>query len=650
MMKHVARRVFFLSALYICIIFGIFFIQFTNGRAFSLSLGSMLVSGARVMGDDGVERPELPLHLGVNGLDLYFDDHEKLLAWSSDKSSVALDLIDFGEKDSGFEIRFSGGVSVLFRADRRGDTEILGVTAEMPRKYSRVTIPYRIARSARLEKKDSLTLVSAGKAKYSFSQPQSFTATGTQRLAISRAAPTVYYQTWRPAKGLVIEELAGIPGASDKTLQANVERFAANALTSFRAAINSGTYDEGLAVDYIAEMGRVGMYHAALEAIPVSFSAGSARTWRSSTFLNHLEKTWATFSSEERNERSRLARLLGESNPELFEFPSLLPYLVDRGSSVLFDDIGKFAASIDITAVSSLQAAGILESVLDAPVTAPVIAASLSALSDSCERKLQSSLWRVGDLLYLSDDGSIVDTATTFRVAAVLSRYGANMPGKSAWKYAGNLLASTLLDFAGNRAEFPARFTLTGTAQEKTGIVAKTDRILMPADSYSLIMTSNSWLPHVVSFASSDAPGMWAWTSAKAVSLSRPQPDMLRIETRFPQGETHYMVIRGIKQFRRIQIYGMDFRTDPRFESYNSSGYRYDEETETLYLKMRHKSEYEEVTVWLGAPQTAPVSAGNAAGASQEPGAAVGTPTDSSSPAPNPETPAGSVGQPRVGQ
>ena len=44
----------------------------------------------------------------------------------------------------------------------------------------------------------------------------------------------------------------------------------------------------------------------------------------------------------------------------------------------------------------------------------------------------------------------------------------------------------------------------------------------------------------------------------------------------------------------------MDFHPDPSFESYNSSGYRYNEDTGTLYLKMRHKAEYEDVTLYFG--------------------------------------------------
>jgi hypothetical protein len=92
----------------------------------------------------------------------------------------------------------------------------------------------------------------------------------------------------------------------------------------------------------------------------------------------------------------------------------------------------------------------------------------------------------------------------------------------------------------------------------------------------------------------------------------------MRITASFPQGDTHYMVIKGIKPFGRIQIYGMDFRTDPRFETYNSSGYRYEAETETLFLKMRHKAEYEDVVIWF-TPPAGP--GGNAAPAEDAPSA-----------------------------
>jgi len=161
------------------------------------------------------------------------------------------------------------------------------------------------------------------------------------------------------------------------------------------------------------------------------------------------------------------------------------------------------------------------------------------------------------------------------------------------------------LGFVGNQSALPAQFTLAGDdSGEKTGLVAQADQMISPSVAYPLLVTGNTWYPHTVSLASQAGPGVWAWTSARSLQVTKPSADSMRITASFPQGDTHYMVIRGIKPFRRIQIYGMDFRTDPRFESYNSSGYRYDAETGTLFLKMRHKAEYEDVMIWFGSPSS----------------------------------------------
>ena len=58
------------------------------------------------------------------------------------------------------------------------------------------------------------------------------------------------------------------------------------------------------------------------------------------------------------------------------------------------------------------------------------------------------------------------------------------------------------------------------------------------------------------------------------------------------------MILSGIEQFSSIEIYGLQYRTDPRFETYNSSGYVYNAQTKTLFLKFRHKSPVETVRLF----------------------------------------------------
>lgn len=70
---------------------------------------------------------------------------------------------------------------------------------------------------------------------------------------------------------------------------------------------------------------------------------------------------------------------------------------------------------------------------------------------------------------------------------------------------------------------------------------------------------------------------------------------VVTISIDFPLSQTHYVILNGIEQFRTIYIYDMAFRTDPRFETYNSSGYVYQAATETALLKSRHRSKLERI-------------------------------------------------------
>lgn len=617
-MKYLSRRILFLTALYICIIFGIFALQFTNGNAFSLSIGSMMVSGTTETVESGKSVPVLPLHIGSNGLDFFLDAQNSLMAYTSEKTAVSLKVTSIREEDARFTIFFTDGVSISFTSEKRGDVDMLSVRATIPPKYLKVVFPYKTTRSARIEKKDSLTFVTTGKKQFVFSGAtvSQTTASGARGLAILRASPLVYYQTYIPAKGLVIEDLPGLAGASASAYSKAVELYAANALVSFKQSVAAGAFTEPVVAAYIAEMGRIGMYRAAVESIPETWRNGPSRNYQTATFLNNLERTYASLVSKERQDRLEISRKLTENNPASFEFPSLVPYLVDRGSSVLLKDVERVASVIDAAAISPLQAAGILEAMMDYPLYLPAQTNTLASLADACERKLKASLVRINDNLYASADGKSIDTLETLQIAPVLIRYGSAFAEKAAWKAAGHLLVTSLVAFAGDQAVLPAGFILAGGdgSGEKTGIVAKAEQTLAPALVYPALVTGNTWYPHALSLADQAGPGVWAWTSAQSVKISSQSENVMKITTRFPQGETHYMVLRGIKPFYRILIYGLDFRTDPRFESYNSSGYVYNEQTGTLYLKMRHKAEYEDVIIYTGAAPGASVAAPSSGG------------------------------------
>jgi hypothetical protein len=95
----------------------------------------------------------------------------------------------------------------------------------------------------------------------------------------------------------------------------------------------------------------------------------------------------------------------------------------------------------------------------------------------------------------------------------------------------------------------------------------------------------------------SGAGGLWAWTIATQLN-ARQRGDALEISVHFPAGETHHMMIRGVRPFSKIQLYDMDYRTDPDFEQYDSSGWVYSTQEQILVLKMKHRSTVEYVRIY----------------------------------------------------
>ena len=110
-----------------------------------------------------------------------------------------------------------------------------------------------------------------------------------------------------------------------------------------------------------------------------------------------------------------------------------------------------------------------------------------------------------------------------------------------------------------------------------------------------MIAWDNKFYPRIVLINSIGKDAIWAWTCANSITSKTDPTEGLTLTLDFPLEHTHYVIFKGIPAFEQIFIYNMAFRTDPRFETYNSSGYVYKADSKTLLLKSRHKSQIEDV-------------------------------------------------------
>jgi hypothetical protein len=193
-------------------------------------------------------------------------------------------------------------------------------------------------------------------------------------------------------------------------------------------------------------------------------------------------------------------------------------------------------------------------------------------------------------ILVFEDAGADLEFNT--RLAASLIAYG-EQSGQELWIGIGRSLVLSILAFVDDTGTAPLLLRLgeDGAPEREGGTVLGSARI------YRLLRLGDYSARAVALHTGEDK--IWALTAATGLSAHYNQEgNMLDIAANFPRGETHYMYIRGIRPFAQLRLYNIPFRTDPRFESYDSSGWTYSPSEQTLMVKMKHQLPTEHIQIY----------------------------------------------------
>lgn len=619
-MKHKSSRVIALSLLYILIIFGIFVIQFTIGKTFYYTIGAMSVSGRDEVDEKGNVMPLLPLHIVSNGLDFYITDQSPIIAKTNDNKELALKVLEYKKTDDSFSIVCSNNVLIDFTSYTSETADTVKIAASFPFEIDTVYFPWKLTQSARLERQDEQIFLRYGKDRFIFRGGYGFGNTDDSselpHLILSSSQRTAFYETYVQSQSLEFDMIPRIPIASDEYYNQVKQSFREKALSYFSNNIAAKNYNEDTLTAYIAEKAFRGEYSQALTTAPASLLPKDKRTYKSCSFYDNLVQNEKSLASADKKNLTDVENGIAKGVLSPFHKEGLIPFLVNSSRTNLIPALEKTALNTAQEALNAFDAAGILAAAMDYALYFPNRQNIFMEQSEKCEAVLKNSLFSIDEGLYLSDDAKTINTEKSLDSAAVLIRYGTEYPEKRTWKAVGQALYSSILSLGGESASLPASFDIQGDKAKKLGLMANDVMILHAEKLYSSAIKDNFAYPHAESLALKAEAGIWAWTSAKDVNILKNDAKILSFRFSFKAGETHYVILRGIRPFYRIQIHGIDFRTDPRFEIYDSSGYVYDERSRTLLLKLRHKKDDEEIVLFLGrppapAPVPVPVSVPN---------------------------------------
>lgn len=595
-----------LTISYILIIFGIFVIQFTIGKTFYYTIGAMSVSGRDEVDETGNRTPLLPLHIVANGLDFYITDQTPITAKTSNNEELSLKVLEYKKTEDSFSVICSNDVLIDFASYLSETVETVRISVSMPSEIETIYFPWKLTQSARLERQDEQIFLRYGKDRFIFRGGYGFgnsdDTSELPHLILSSSKKTAFYETYIQSESLDFDSIRRIPIASDEEYGKTKQLFRERALDYFSSVISSRNYNEELLTAYMAEKAFNGEYAKALVFAPSSLLSKEKRSYISTTFYGNLVQNDNSLAAYQRKFLSGIESGIARAEISVFDREALIPFLINNSRANLISALEKIASNAKQEDLNSFLAAGLLEAAMDYAFYFPNKQNLFMENSEQYETVLKDSLISIDTGLYISSDKKTIDTEKTLRTASVLIRYGSSYPDKGTWKAVGQALYSSIFSLGGNSSSLPASFDIQGDKAKKLGLMANDALIIHAEKLYSIAVKDNPYYPHEESLALKAEPGIWAWTSARDINVLKNDAKIFSFRISAKAGDTHYMIIRGIRPFYRIQIHEIDFRTDPRFEMYNSSGYVYDERTRTLLLKMKHKKDDEDIVLFLGRP------------------------------------------------
>ena len=298
-------------------------------------------------------------------------------------------------------------------------------------------------------------------------------------------------------------------------------------------------------------------------------------------------------------DREKLARLSRQINERSLEFlleRQVFEYLAVRGQHSIIDAGADLVRTIDPSILALDIAPGILEGFIDWKAFRPGLHNPFEHLVDQACFVILNSLRITADASRVfSFNGNTGDTEFNIRLGRALMIYAEDVQNSS-WAGIGRslIISALYLGDASGAVKEGLVISETGSIIESTAFSR-----LNSAGLYRILNPVNTH-PRSVIVAESANNNIWTWTAAQIVSVSQ-QNDVLDIAVSFPPGETHYMIIRGIRPFARMQLYNIDYRTDPQFEIYDSSGWVYIPQEQCLIVKMRHRSTVENIRIFYRA-------------------------------------------------
>ncbi|MDR1929440.1 MAG: hypothetical protein LBQ44_02315 [Treponema sp.] len=618
MRKPLVPRIVLLPVVYAFVFLVIVQIQFAQKKNFTLQPGNLVVSG-RYGGEGTVRFPGVyPLEGDIS---VFFGGMEFMLAGDEGfalsgpggtvrAAAESMILSDNGvhfqlaggpalgdTPELSFTTQYSGGALVLvirgsfggaYEGPSEAENEEPGEGAAGSA-YTALALPYTPLRTSTIREGGVSFIVNSGGTDYAFNRNA-----GTGGLIRLEAEnPVISYQAVSGQNKLGPRDFIMTGAENGETFEPALALWLDSSYSAWNRTVSQGeALNSETAAAYMSESLQRGTYRASSAAVSAVYTPEPG-SYEASAYVGRTDAALRSLSAAERERSARLARVFNEKSLDFLKEFHVVLYLGIRGYSNLLDDVAEMLRGMDPAALTVDQCAGILEGHPDWALRrpgrenpfAPFVDQAVYVVTGALKKNLSNGT----SLIFTGEEA---DTEYCLRIGSALSNYE-----DETTKALGRTLILSVLTLTDSSGSAP-RTVIRNSSGDFAGKPGSPP--LSSARMYKILNTPNGAgyfaRAQAISAESSVPGGLWAWTAASSVSAVQ-QNGITDITVNFPAGETHYMIIRGVRPFRALQLYNTDYPTDSQFERYDSSGWVYSAAEQSLLVKMRHRSASEHIRI-----------------------------------------------------
>jgi hypothetical protein len=608
MNSGVMKRAIGLTLAYLLVFGLVVLLQFGRNPGFMSRSGRLAVSAGFSQGD---KVKPVSARIAFAGFIVSFSSDKPARLLAVDGSSKNLSLLKVERLPNGARLAFDGGIEL--RAVSDGSNFSLSASAPTS-DWTALILPYSLEGNSIFQSSPSSLVFEGSGTSYSvFPTAEALGASaglassgaislplGPESGLVMKMMEPVPLKQPQSSKAVVAQGPVALPAAKDASaFKADLDAWVAKAwsgLSSGRWDGNSlgwrdasganAQFSEKALVAYLAEASARGSYSDAYARIrPAKNNNPGRLTYLSVPFLGETVVHMRGLESADKEEARRLSSLVQAKDPSIFEKEGLVHFLMDRASSSSAQEALRYAASVDAAKLGVRDSVGYLACAVE---SSSYLAAAENpfggapALAD----RLVSGVKKADSGYFLPANDGSVDLRLSLKAGLALVSFGTSQ-GKAGLVGAGQALVDAVLGLSDSNGFIPAKASLAnGALADKSGSLA-------PEELYPLI-ASSPYYPREISFYREAGQGVWAWTAAPSVRLETASSRYL-FTVSHSTSYAHYMAIYGVKPFKSIKLYDIDYSPDSAFESYDASGYLYNESSGGLYLKMKHKAQEERI-------------------------------------------------------